>query len=259
MAPRIRCEQVAFGYGERPVLGGVSLAVEAGALVAIVGPNGAGKTTLVRILAGLLRPAGGRVEVAGLDPAAAPRRQVARRLAYVPQVYEVAFPFTVGEVVLMGRYPHRRGLGLGLEDAADLAAARAAMARCDVAALELRRFDAISGGEQRRALLAQAFCQGAEAIVLDEPTAALDPAHARAVMTALRAECAERGAAALVVTHDLNLAARWADRVVVLDQGGVVADGPPLAVLASPAAADAFGLGFHVGTLPGGGAFVVPA
>jgi len=253
----IDCEQVDFDYGGRPVLRQVTLAVGRGELVAIVGPNGAGKTTLVRVLAGLLRPARGRVRVDGGDPATGRRRDVARRLAYVPQVYEIAFPFTVAEVVLMGRYPHHGGIAL--EDAADLAAARAAMERCDVRELESRRFDAISGGEQRRALLAQAFCQGADAIVLDEPTAALDPAHARAVMAALRAECAERRAAAIAVTHDLNLAARWADRVVVIDRGRVVADGAPLAVLASPAAAAAFGLALHVGTLPGGAGFVVPA
>jgi iron complex transport system ATP-binding protein len=252
----IACEEVDFDYGGRAVLRGVSLSVARGELVAIVGPNGAGKTTLVRVLAGLLPPARGRVTVAGLDPTTARRREVARRLAYVPQVYEIAFPFTVAEVVLMGRYPHHGGIAL--EDDADVAAARAAMERCDVLGLEARRFDAISGGEQRRALLAQAFCQGADAIALDEPTAALDPAHARAVMAALRAECGDRGAAALVVTHDLNLAARWADRVVVIDGGRVVAEGPPLEVLASAAAATAFKLELHVGTLPGGQGFVVP-
>src|SRR5688572_18641517 len=122
--------------------------VARGELVAVLGPNGAGKTTLVRILAGLLAPARGQVRVAGLDPATAPRRQVAQRLAYVPQIYEIAFPFTVAEVVLMGRYPHHAGIEL--ENDTDLAAARAAMQRCDVASLEDRRFDAISGGEQRR-------------------------------------------------------------------------------------------------------------
>jgi iron complex transport system ATP-binding protein len=252
----IACDHVGFDYGARAVVRDVSLVVERGALCAIVGPNGAGKTTLVRLLAGLLAPTRGRVTVADLDPARAPRRDVARRLAYVPQRYEIALPFSVGEVVLMGRYPHRGGIGL--EDDADVALARAALDRCDVRALEDRRFDQLSGGEQRRALLAQAFCQGADAIVLDEPTAALDPAHARAVMAALRAECADRRAAAVIVTHDLDLAARWCDRVVVMTAGAVVASGPPADVLASPAAAAAFGVTLHVGTLPDGQPFVVP-
>lgn len=253
----IACEAVGFGYEDQPVLRDVTLAIAPGELVCLVGPNGAGKTTLVRLIAGLLQPARGSVRVAGLDPARAARREVARRLAYVPQVYEIAFPFTVGEVVLMGRYAHQGGLGF--ESAADLAAARTAMERCDVSALEQRRFDAISGGEQRRALLAQAFCQGADAIVLDEPTAALDPAHGRAVLAALRAECTDRQACGVVVTHDLNLAARWADRVVVLDRGAILADGAPSTVLASAATAAAFGLALHVGTLPSGAPFVVPA
>jgi iron complex transport system ATP-binding protein len=167
------------------------------------------------------------------------------------------FPFTVAEVVLMGRYPQRRGIGLETDE--DLAVARAAMERCDVRALEDRRFDALSGGEQRRALLAQAFCQGADAIVLDEPTAALDPAHARAVMAALRAECTQRRAAVLVVTHDLNLAMRWADRAVVMFGGEVVADGKPADVFRSAVASTAFGMPLHVGTLPDGAGFVVPA
>ncbi len=253
----IACDTVGFDYEDRAILAAVSLRVAGGELVCVVGPNGAGKTTLVRLIAGLLRPARGTVKVAQLDPASAPRRTIARRLAYVPQIYEIAFPFTVGEVVLMGRYAYQGGLGF--ESDADLAAARAAMDRCDVTALEHRRFDAISGGEQRRALLAQAFCQGADAIVLDEPTAALDPAHGRAVLTALRAECDDRQAAGVVVTHDLNLAARWADRVVVLDRGHMIADGPPAAVLSSPATAAAFGVELHVGTLPAGAPFVVPA
>ncbi|MCB9559665.1 MAG: ABC transporter ATP-binding protein [Kofleriaceae bacterium] len=253
----IACEQVGFDYGTRAIVAGVSLEVGAGELCAVVGPNGAGKTTLVRILAGLLPAARGRVRVGDLDPATAPRREVARRLAYVPQLYELAFPFTVAEVVLMGRYAHRGGLGL--EDDADLAAAHDAMRRCDVDDLEGRRFDTLSGGEQRRALLAQAFCQGAATIILDEPTAALDPAHAHAVMAALRATCADRGAAALVVTHDLNLAARWTDRVIVMARGAVAAAGPATEVLAAPATAAAFGVPLHVGTLPGGAAFVVPA
>ena len=242
-----------IGYGARAVLRGVSAEVAAGELVAVVGPNGAGKTTLLRALAGLVTAAAGEVRAFGADPARTPRRVLARRLAYLPQRYELAFPFTVGEVVLMGRYAHRR---FGLEGDADLRAARAAMERCDVVDLETRRFDELSGGEQRRALLAQALCQEAEALLLDEPTAALDPAHALALLTALRAEC-QRGAAAVVVTHDLSLAVRWADRVVVLHGGAVVAAGAPAAVLSSEAAARAFAVSIHVGALPSGVPFAV--
>jgi len=251
----IALADVTCGYaGAPPVARDVSFAAAAGELVAIVGPNGAGKTTLLRVAAGLMRPRAGTVRVDGVDPAAVPRRTLARTLAYLPQRYELAFPFTGLEVVLMGRYAHQRGPGLDHAD--DVAAARAAMERCDVAGLAGRRFDTLSGGERRRVVLAQALCQGARAIVLDEPTAALDPAHAIGVMTALAAERA-RDAAILIVTHDLDLAARFADRIVVIGDGRLVADDTPAAALAAPAVARAFGVTLHQGTLADGGRFVV--
>ncbi len=255
----IRLDEVGFSYGAHRVLDGVSATIDKGELVCLVGVNGAGKSTLLHLVAGLMSPARGTIRCAGLDPATAPRRQVARHVALVPQSYQLAFPFTVGEVVLMGRYAHApRGL-LGLERPADLDAADRAMRRCDVRDLADRRFDAISGGERRRALLAQAFCQQTEIILLDEPTSSLDPAHALSFFEALRTETREHGVTALAVTHDLNLAARFADRVLVVDGEHLAADGSPDQVLASPAATTAFGVSLHVGTLPGSGArFVVP-
>ena len=246
---------VTCGYGAAPVVRGVSVTVARGELVALIGPNGAGKTTVARLAAGLLRPSGGAVRVDDRDPATAPRRALARALAYLPQRYELAFPFTALEVVLMGRYARQRGPGL--DSAEDEAAARAALARCDVVALADRRFDTLSGGERRRVVLAQALCQGADAILLDEPTAALDPAHAIAVARALVEE-RSRGAAVLIVTHDLDLAARFADRIVALAAGRVIADGRPADVLGDPRVAAAFGVTLHVGALDGeGGRFVV--
>jgi iron complex transport system ATP-binding protein len=252
----LEIEAVRFGYRDRLVLGGISLTVGRGEIVAIVGPNGAGQTTLRRLAAGFLRPDAGHIRVGDADPRATPRRLLARRLAFLPQEYHIVFPFTVGEVVLMGRYPHQGSWNL--ESAGDVALAEAAMRRCDVDALATRRFDELSGGERRRALLAQAFCQAAELILLDEPTAALDPAHALAVFHILEEERATRGAAALAVTHDLNLAARFADRLVVLDGGRVVASGTPADVLSDPATAQAFGVTLHVGALPDGTRYVVP-
>ncbi len=248
--------QVRFAYGPRRVLDDVSLAVGAGEIVCVVGANGAGKSTLLRIAAGLIAPAAGRVVLGDSDPRTLPRRLLARRLAFLPQEYHIVFPFTVAEVVLMGRYPHR-GAWL-LESGVDAELADEAMRRCDVRHLADRRFDALSGGERRRALLAQAFCQAAELILLDEPTASLDPAHALAVFRVLGEEKAARRAAALVVTHDLNLAGRFADRIVLLDGGTVAAAGPPGEVLRSPATVRAFRVALHVGALPDGTPFVVP-
>lgn len=245
---------VTCAYDRTPVVREVSLQVAAGELVAIVGPNGAGKTSLLRVTAGLLRPGAGQARVAGRDPATTPRRELARSLAYLPQRYELAFPFTALEVALMGRYAHQRGPGL--ERAVDVEAATAALERLDAGALATRRFDTLSGGERRRVLLAQALCQGARAIVLDEPTAALDPAHAIAVMSALATERTV-GAAILLVTHDLDLAARYADRVLVLAGGRALAVGAPLEVFARPDVAAGFGATLHVGALADGGRFVV--
>ena len=256
----IELDDVAFSYGETAVLRDVSLRFGESQLACVVGANGAGKSTLVRCLAGVLAPAAGSVRCFGADPTRFGRQLLARRLSYLPQIYQLAFPFTVSEVVLMGRYAHRRRGLLGLESQDDVDIAERAMKRCDVGHLAARRFDEISGGEQRRALLAQAFCQRTQVVLLDEPTASLDPAHAIAVFEALRIERDERGATAIVVTHDLNLAARYGDRMILIHQERIAADGAPGEVLRSEAARAAFGVGLHVDTLPGSDVlFVVPA
>jgi ABC-type cobalamin/Fe3+-siderophores transport system ATPase subunit len=147
--------------GVRPIIRGVTAGVDAGDLVVVVGPNGAGKTTLVRAIAGLVEVSAGSVRCFGRDPSAPERRTLAKELAYLPQQYELAFPFVVEEVVLLGRYARQRGLGLA--SAEDLAAAERAMAATDVTALRARRFDELSGGEARRVILAQARCARARA------------------------------------------------------------------------------------------------
>ncbi len=247
---------VDVALGNRDVLRGVSAEVDEGELVCVVGPNGAGKSTLVRTLAGLIAPRAGTLRVLGHDPARAARRTIARELAYLPQHYALAFPFAVLEVVLLGRYAHQTGLGIA--SAADLSAAHEAMTACDVAHLATRRFDELSGGEARRVLLAQALCQGAKCVLLDEPTAGLDPAHARRVFQVVRAHC-DAGRAAVVVTHDSDLALRWAGTLWLVSDGRLAARGAPADVLASAATRAAFGVDIHVGALPSGDRFAVPA
>ncbi len=253
---------MSIALGRRDVVQDVSAQVDAGELVVVVGPNGAGKTTLLRAIGGLVAPRAGTIRVIGRDPLRAPRREIARELAYLPQHYELAFPFAVEEVVLLGRYAQQRGLGLAGDD--DLAAARQAMAACDVAHLASRRFDELSGGEARRVIVAQALCQGARCLLLDEPTAGLDPAHARAIFALVRAQCdagagAGAGAAAIVVTHDLDLALRHGGSMWLVDGGRIAARGAPAEVLADPATRAAFGVAIHVGELPSGARFAVPA
>ncbi len=252
----VELSAVDVSLGERTIVRGVTVGVDAGELVVVVGPNGAGKTTLVRAIAGLVEPSAGSVRCFGRDPSAADRRPLAHDLAYLPQHYELAFPFVVEEVVLLGRYARQRGLGLA--SAADLEAARRAMDACDIAGLAERRFDELSGGEARRVILAQALCQGARCFVLDEPTAGLDPAHARAVFEMLRAQC-DAGIAAIVVTHDLDLALRYGRTMWLIAGGRLTARGVPADVLASAATREAFQLEVHVGTLPSGRPFAVPA
>jgi iron complex transport system ATP-binding protein len=252
----LELNEVTIALGGRDVVTGATASVGAGDLVVIVGPNGAGKTTLLRAIAGLVEPRAGTVRCMGHDPAKAERRVIAKELAYLPQQYELAFPFVVEEVVLLGRYARQRGLGLASEE--DLAAAHAAMTSCDVEALAGRRFDELSGGEARRVILAQALCQGARCLLLDEPTAGLDPAHARAVFAMLRAHC-DAGSAAVVVTHDLDLALRHGGTMWLIADGRLALRGPPAEVLASDATREAFSLAIHVGALPSGGAFAVPA
>src|SRR4051812_3842884 len=194
-------------------------------------------------MAGLVEPRAGSVRCMGHDPAHVDRRVIARELAYLPQQYDLAFPFIVEEVVLLGRYAMQSGLGLASE--ADLAAARDAMRATDVESLAARRFDELSGGEARRVILAQALCQGAKCLLLDEPTAGLDPAHARSVFALLREQC-DAGAAAVVVTHDLDLALRYGGTMWLVANGELAAVGTPAEVLASPATRDAFALDIHV-------------
>jgi iron complex transport system ATP-binding protein len=251
----LELDGVSIALGGRDVIAGVTAKVEPGELVVIVGPNGAGKTTLLRAIAGLLPPRAGTIRTLGLDPATAARRRIARDLAYLPQQYDLAFPFIVEEVVLLGRYASQRGLGLA--SAGDIEAARAAMVACDVLPLAARRFDELSGGEARRVIIAQALCQGAKCLLLDEPTAGLDPAHARSVFAMLRAQC-EAGSAAVIVTHDLDLALRHGGVMWLVANGKLAANGAPADVLGSEATRAAFGLGIHVGALPSGERFAVP-
>lgn len=273
-AELVRLRNVTIALGGTRVVQNVSGTVVAGQLVAIVGPNGSGKTSLVRAISGLLAVERGSIGLAGaetqdapahrtigdqlLSPTQLPRNVLAQHLAYVGQRDAMDAGFSVEEVVLFGRYAHQRGAGFAT--AVDRQHAQRAMAQCDIAHLARRGFAQLSGGEAKRVMLAVAFCQQAPLLVLDEPTAALDPAHARQLFTLLRAHCQRPGGGAvIVVTHDLDLALRFADAVWLMHHGRCTSAGAAAAVFASAAAQTAFGLPLHVGTLPDGSKFLVPA
>jgi iron complex transport system ATP-binding protein len=213
--------------GPARIVDDVALDVVAGEIVALAGPNGAGKTTLLRLLAGELAPSAGSVELLGRPVGACAALERARLCALMPQSTSVAFPFTVRQVVEMGRHPWRRVPGPAGED---VHAVAGALADTGVEHLAERTFPSLSGGEQALVTLARVLAQRTQVLLLDEPTAALDIRHQQRVLGIAR-RAAGRGVAVVVVLHDLNHAAAYADRILLMDRGRVVADGTPRDVL----------------------------
>jgi len=240
-----------YASAHRPALTRVHAAIRAGSFCAIIGPNGSGKTTLLRLLLGGLRPDSGSVQFAGRDVRTWPRRAFAQRVGVVTQVEEMPFPITVRELVAMGRYPH---LGPWRRAArADEMAIEQAMERCGMSELAGRPMDRLSGGERQRARLARALAQEPGTLVLDEPTASLDIAHEMAIFELLAGFSRHDGTTVVVVTHNLNLAARYADALLILDRGGVVADGAPRDVLTRDVIERTYHWPVHLHAHPGPG------
>jgi iron complex transport system ATP-binding protein len=219
---------VRYRANQPEVLDGVSCQVRGSELVAVVGPNGSGKTTLVRALLGMLPLESGAVLVDGLPVGQWSRRSLAQIVGVVGQQEEAVFPLRVAETVMLGRYAR---LGpLGAPGPEDYAAVRAALERCDIVSLADRPVDSLSGGEWKRVRIARALAQEPRALVLDEPTASLDVRHEMELLELVR-QLVDGGLAGLVITHHLNLAARFAHRILLLDRGAVVAAGTPAEVL----------------------------
>jgi iron complex transport system ATP-binding protein len=230
----LQADDLRFGYGAAPVIEGVSLTVPAGRIVGILGPNGSGKTTLLKLLAGTLSPGSGRVLFEGRDLRSVPRQTIARRLAVVPQDTQLAFDYSVIEIVLMGRYPH---LGaFEMEGPGDLDIARQALAATGTAEFERRGFTTLSGGERQRVIIASALAQitagrsggaGAtgEALLLDEPTAALDLGYQLETAALLVDLNQSRALTMVISTHDLAFASAVCHELVLMRDGRVLASG----------------------------------
>jgi len=249
----IRAEDVTFRYGRgEPVLTGVSCEVASGEVLAVAGPNGSGKSTLVALLDGLLAPSGGRVLLDGRAVASYSRREVALAVGYVAQSADFHFPFTVLEYVLQGRFAH--GHLLGFETDEDLEAAGRALEMTGTGAFAARRLDELSGGERQRVMLARALAQEPRALLLDEPTANLDITHQVRTLDLVRSLAHGCRMAVAVVTHDLNLAAEFADRILLLCGGEVRGDGAPRDVLTPERVEAVFGAPVVVDTNPINGA-----
>ena len=210
-------------YGSSEVLRGVNLEIDAARLTSIVGPNGAGKSTLLGIMAGLRERYLGECLFDGLEVRRWDRRQFARRVSFVPQMLRIEFPFTAGQVAMMGRAPHAPGF---FESEQDVRAAEEAMELTDTLRFRDRDVRSLSEGERRRVILAAALAQSPQVLLLDEPATSLDIRHQLDLHRVLRT-LQQRGVLVVAITHDLNMAAAYADRVIALSGGEVVADGGP--------------------------------
>ena len=253
--PGLRFEKVALSLGRRSVLRGVSFEVHPGEMVGLLGPNGAGKTTLLRVATRALEPEAGLVLLAGLAISSLSRRELSRRIAVVPQETHIPFPFRVAELVLMGRAPYQRPFAF--ESAEDLRLAGQAMERVGIGHLSDRSVFELSGGERQLTIFARALAQQPDFLRLDEATAFLDMRNRIDLLQIVR-EFVDGGGAALVVSHDLALVSRVCDRLVLLAEGVVTAQGAPGRVLTPSTLRDTFEIQGDIILAPDGTPVVVP-
>lgn len=248
--PILSASRLTYGFPERrDFLQPIDLEIRGGEFWGIIGPNGAGKSTLLRLLAGLLAPDSGEVRLKGRSLLTVALRERARSVAFLPQQMPVDLPATAREIVLMGRFPHRR-LGL-FESAADFAIADMALAAMGVTALADRPMATLSGGEAQRVHIASVIAQQAAVLLLDEPTASLDLFHQLSIFSLLRDHVHNNRIAAVVVTHDINLAARFCSHVLLLHDGRLVASGPPTQVTRPAILESAYGVELASVAVPG--------
>ena len=224
----LKVRNIVVKYDAREVIREVSFDLREGRIIALLGPNGAGKTTLIRTLNGSVPLAAGDIKLEDKPLQKMSRREIARSIAVVAQENETKFPVTVLEFVLAGRFVH--GRAFGWESDADIRAARTSLKECHLSEFEDRLMNELSGGERQRVVLARAIATAARILLLDEPTANLDLAHQALMFRLIRERCGS-GAASVVITHDLNLAAEFADEIIMLKSGSVFAKGRPSEIL----------------------------
>jgi iron complex transport system ATP-binding protein len=225
----ISAENISFSYAAKPVMEGVSFSIDEARMVAIIGPNGSGKTTLLKIINGTLFPDAGRMLIDGKETSRWSRKEIARKVAIVPQETAVTFPFYAEEIVLMGRFPHLNNYRF--EDKKDYWIVHEAMEKTDMLAFAARRFDELSAGERQRVLIARALAQEPKILLLDESTVFLDLKHQAQFLALLRQLNTAQQLTVIFVTHDVNLAAQNANHIILLDSGEIYAIGKPAEVI----------------------------
>jgi iron complex transport system ATP-binding protein len=225
----INARNIKFSYAAKPVMEDISFTIDEAQIVAVIGPNGSGKTTLLKIINGTLFPAAGQMFIDGKETRKWPRKEIAQKVAIVPQETPVIFPFYAEEIVLMGRFPH---LGrYRFEDKKDYRIVHEAMEKTDTLAFAARRFDELSAGERQRVLIARALAQEPQILLLDESTVFLDLKHQVQFLALLRQLNTAQKLTVIFVTHDINLAAQNAKRIILLDSGKIYAIGMPAEVI----------------------------
>jgi iron complex transport system ATP-binding protein len=244
---RLTVNDVMFSYNSAPVLDDISFELARGEILSIVGPNGTGKSTLLRCLDGLIRPNKGSIFLASENIRNMDRSQIARHLGYVPQSFDTVFPLKVLDMVLLGRHPRM----LWKRSRSDLEKAYAALQLMGIENLAMRNFNEISGGQQQKVIIARALAQEAQVLLLDEPTSNLDIMHQLEVMELIKRMVSAMALAVVVSVHDLNLAARYSDRVLMLHQGRIVAAGDPLSVFTTDNIAAVYHVKARVNTVEG--------
>jgi iron complex transport system ATP-binding protein len=244
----VEVQELSFSYRNGRVIDGISFSVEAGEVLGVIGPNSTGKTTLLRLLCRVLVPEAGTIRLFGRNLHDLARREVARTVAVVPQEFQVAFPFTVEQVVAMGRYPYARGMGV--ETAEDQLAVDRALRETGTAHLVTKHLDQLSGGEKQRVVIARALAQDPRLLLLDEPTAHLDLSHQLEILRLLRRLKAERGLTVILVSHDLNAAAACADRLLLLHGGAILVADRPEEVMRPEIIEKAYGCSVSINTDP---------
>ncbi len=227
----LEVQNISINYGVCAVVQDVSFELKAGKIIALLGANGAGKTTVLKSLNGGLPTANGAILLNGKSIEKFSRREIAREIAVIAQETETSFPVSVLEFVLAGRFAH--GAAFGWETTGDLQIAGQSLEQCDLSNYENRLMNRLSGGERQRAVLARALTTGARILLLDEPTANLDLAHQALLFRLIKARCETCESAAIVITHDINLASEFADEIILLKNGAIQSKGAPETVLTS--------------------------